>query len=315
VIPSPIFVVGVGRSGTSLLHSMLNSHPDISCLPEIHFFRRYLARRVVRKWVDVRGPDRFLELLMDDREFARCGISPRTLLSPFLEGREIFSAKAAYRRLLELHLHSTSSGGPTPKYLGVKDPRLLDYLDDLRRVFPQGRVLQIVRDPRDVLVSRMGAEWSAGRHWLLHVLTYNTQMKLARARAQTTLSDWYWTVRYEDLLEEPESQLARLCAWLEIGYSKQMLSFQHAARELVSTNEYSWKKETLGPLLRKNHGKWRECLSKTQREITEAICDEHISEWAYEWSSGSGRHSIGRWRRWAVRLVSGAFTLAYRLRP
>ena len=41
----PIFIIGVGRSGTSLLQSMLNAHKDISFPPETHFIRYYLIKK------------------------------------------------------------------------------------------------------------------------------------------------------------------------------------------------------------------------------------------------------------------------------
>ena len=42
----PIFIIGVGRSGTSLLQSMLNSHSKIAFTPETHFIRSYMSSNI-----------------------------------------------------------------------------------------------------------------------------------------------------------------------------------------------------------------------------------------------------------------------------
>ena len=41
----PIFIVGVGRSGTSLLQAMLNAHSKITFTPETHFIKSYLSKK------------------------------------------------------------------------------------------------------------------------------------------------------------------------------------------------------------------------------------------------------------------------------
>ena len=53
-----------------------------------------------------------------------------------------------------------------------------------------------------------------------------------------------------------------------------MLNFGEAAKMLVADNEMSWKKETLGPLLNWNEGKWKRSLESKEIRLTEACCGE-----------------------------------------
>jgi len=68
-----IFIVGVGRSGTSLLQSMLNAHPEIVSTPETHFLRKYVFPNLNEDKV-VDAKDFFLELDRDNH-FKRIPIS------------------------------------------------------------------------------------------------------------------------------------------------------------------------------------------------------------------------------------------------
>ena len=99
----PIFIVGVGRSGTSLLQSMLHAHPYISFLPETHFFRHYVARPKSLCGHEWAGAEAFRSTLADNEEYQRAGISEEELLTPFLNGKRTFDLAKVHARLLRLH--------------------------------------------------------------------------------------------------------------------------------------------------------------------------------------------------------------------
>ena len=67
-----IFIVGVGRSGTSLLQSMLNTHSKMSFIPETHFLRKYVFKSSVV--VDEKNIDSIIETLNNDDDFLRAKI-------------------------------------------------------------------------------------------------------------------------------------------------------------------------------------------------------------------------------------------------
>jgi hypothetical protein len=59
-----VFIVGVGRSGTSLLHSMLNAHTRVCFPPEINFIRRFLATPQLEETLRQQGVDAVVHLLV-----------------------------------------------------------------------------------------------------------------------------------------------------------------------------------------------------------------------------------------------------------
>lgn len=268
-----VFIVGVGRSGTSLLQSMLHAHPDVAFLPETHFFRRYIARPYSRWEHESNGAEAFQSTLAGDEEYQRADIPVEELLAPFLKDVQPFDLPRVCTHLFQLYRNR--KGG---NVIGEKDPRLIDYLPQVQHVFPEARILHIVRDPRDVVLSRMKADWSAGRPDWLHALTYRAQIRRGRRQGQQAFGRQYKEVRYEDLLTRPEVTLRDISRHVDVEYSDAMLAFQRSAEELVDESERSWKEETTGPLLRDNTEKWREGLSPWQIRLTEKICGN-----AFEW--------------------------------
>lgn len=293
----PVFIIGVGRSGTSLLQSMLDAHPDLAFTPETHFYRRYVADVVQRTKLEGRGVLAFMRLIETDAEFARAGVPMEALV----DRGDLLDLEEVFRRLLE---RAALIRGKCR--VGDKDPRNIDYLPALARSFPQALVLHVVRDPRDVVLSRTKAAWSAARPWWVHPLIYREQLRRGRRLGPRLFGPRYLELAYEDLISSPAEALHRVCEHVGLDYSPEMLEFGESARRLVDERELQWKKETLGPLLARNSGKWREGLSSAQVSFTEAVCREAFEQLGYERAGGS----FSPWHLAAPLLVPGS-RLAY----
>ena len=302
----PVVVCGVGRSGTSLLMGMLNAHPALSFPPETHFFRRYVARPRSRRRLEAAGPEAFARRLAADPRVARTGLSPAELLRG--EERGAFDLARTYRRLLRLV--AEREGKPR---VGDKDPRGLEHLPALARCFPDARVLHVVRDPRDVVLSRTKAAWSAGRPWWAHALVVREQLRRGRALGPALFGPRWLELRYEELLADPEAVLRAVCAHVGLETAPGMLEFGASAERLVAPDERAWKRELSGPLLRANAGKWRAELAPAQVRWIEAVCRESFDELGYE-RSGAPDGVRGRAIAGAAPLARAAAGLAYALR-
>lgn len=270
----PVLICGVGRSGTSLLHSMMNAHPELCFPPETHFFRRYVARgRLGPDWDEAQRL-RLLAHLQADEDFGRVGIAPEQLLADRLADE---GPAGVFRALLREVAQRASKSR-----VGDKDPKNIDSLHALHAAFPDAYVIHVIRDPRDVLLSRMRAAWSASRPWWMHPLIYREQIKRGKRHGRELFGERYLELRYEDLISDAEAQLRRVCEHVDLEFDLAMLSFGESAAELVDAKEMSWKRETLGPLLSANTGKWRGTLSPAQVAYCEEICREAFLEHDYE---------------------------------
>nr|MDA3948701.1 sulfotransferase [Spirochaeta sp.] len=244
-----LFIVGVGRSGTSLLQSMFAAHPSVAMLPETGLLRRYV-------FGPSRGPIDFHDLRAHDHRLQRI---PQACWDTVVAGTSPGDLLALYGAFHRSAGASCLAADDTREIemVGDKDPRLIEYLPAIARVFPDDTyVIHIVRDPRDVLLSKIKAGWSEKRNWRLNLGASRFQLELADRFGKATFGERWITIRYEDLIADPQAVLTRVTATIGVGYDPQMLRFSEAARSLSGGEIETWKKETLGPLLAGNRDKW-----------------------------------------------------------
>jgi hypothetical protein len=290
-------IVGVGRSGTSLLHSMLNAHPQICCIPEINFVRRFLAETKFNKYESGKIEDIF----STDTLIKRLEFSDETLhdIIRSIEGGDM---AILYKKLL---LCYAERFGSVP-WIGDKDPRTIEYLPIIHRVFPNACVIHIIRDPRDVLSSKKNAAWSKGRMTLGHIFANRVQIKIGKRQGEKLFGDHYIELRYEDLIRDPHIELENICSVLGLEFDTRMLRFAEFSQNIVAADEMQWKKETLGPLLSSNLGKWVESLSPWEVCATEELCVEQFSIYGYDKTSPS----LNFLARLVLKVMKPVFALA-----
>ena len=267
-------MVGVGRSGTSLLQSMLASHPQVSFMPETSFFRSYLASGKLAKLYRIGGMDLVAEHLENDEKFARLGIRPKELLNGIDPDQKDLE-RAVYLQMTSISAHEKVS------FVGDKDPRLIEFLPSLAKLFPDALVLHIIRDPRDILSSKKKAEWSRGRHSWKHIFANRIQLKLGRSHGPLLFGESYQEIIYEELISSPVDVLSALCKKLGVDFDESMLDFKKAAKRLASPEEISWKKETFGPLLQNNSGQWKSNLTHDEVQLAELCCSDSMQAGGY----------------------------------
>jgi hypothetical protein len=213
----PIFIVGVGRSGTTLLRLMLHHHPRIAIPYESHFIGRYYNR--LEKFGPLENPanlGRLIASILDepwlkmwDATFDRDRILAR-VAEPSLRG----VLTAVYRTYAE--------GKDKPRWGDKSD--YLDLVPVLNELFPDAQFVHILRDGRDVANSVLKLPWgprdvaAAGSWW-------NDAIWVGRRVGAVLGKRRYAEVRFEDLVRGPEAELRRLCDFLGEDYAPAMLDY------------------------------------------------------------------------------------------
>lgn len=280
-----LFVVGVGRSGTSLLQSMFAANPSMVFMPETAFVRRYLATGCLGRLHDKQGKSAVIECLSNDEAFSRSRLDISELdRSVFEPGQSL--ELSIYRQMIQAHTTTDTS------WVGDKDPRMIEFLPLLSSLFSNPTVVHIIRDPRDVLLSKKKAAWSRKGHVWKHIFANRVQLKLGRMSGQRVLGLNYHEVIYEDLISSPHRVLSTLCEEIGLPFHDAMLAFGEAAKKLVSESELSWKKETIGPLLPENKEKWKAGLDDREIVLTEICCQEAFRVGGYRLDDRKPRLSV-----------------------
>jgi hypothetical protein len=218
--PAP-FVVGVGRSGTTLLRLMLDAHPQLTIPPETHFVPAVIER--CREGGDAEA---VLDAMTSTRQWGDHGIDPAEMLAR-LRSLERLDAGTALRAFYAIHAERQGK----PRW-GDKTPVYVESMRSIHGALPEASFVHLIRDGRDVALSRarrgFGKNVSAaraGERWRKRILA---------ARRQAQKLPGYLEIRYEDLVSDTEPVLRRVCERCELDFDPAMLTYhEHAAERMA----------------------------------------------------------------------------------
>jgi len=215
----PVIVLGVRRSGTTLLRVMLDRSPALA-IPDESYFVPQLARRH-RGVVD---PDAFLDDLRRLPTLAEWGLEPGAVaarLRPGLTAGEAISA-----------IFATYAAEQGKQRWGDKTPLYMQHLPVLERLFPDARYVHLIRDGRDAALSFLSVPaglmtegWGHPRDARGFACQWATEVAAARALGSRVGSERYLELRYEAFVADPEAPLREVCAFARLTYDPAMLDY------------------------------------------------------------------------------------------
>lgn len=303
MIPTPPqafpFIVGCGRSGTTLLRSMLDSHPNMAIPPETYFTLRLAANR--RRY---EGRGRFATGLFLDDLCRTGGYRRMGMASDALRERIAADPPETYAGAIRsVYREYASSHGKT-RY-GDKTPIYILHLPLLGSLFPEAKFVHIIRDGRDVTRSFMDGGWTnriedGALYWKL-------QVRRGRRAGAGLGPERYREVRYEDLIDDPAAVLSSVCSFLNLEYDPQMLRYQETARRWASTSRDPNRHRNLLREPTKGLRDWRTQMPPEELAVVEHLIGDLLSELGYELRGGNARSfaidARRRWLGWQTRRV------------
>lgn len=206
----PIFVIGTGRSGTTLLRLMLCAHPRIYISHEASF---YVWESLFSRARD--GKD-FLRYYVQTFSFRWLGLDPALILGSVESScprENVHEAFSATMRLKAAQYKKPRWGDKTPSHTASLKKIFADY--------PQARVIHMVRDPRGVVSSLARMPWASGS-----ILANSLFCENARAQVEP-FRDKLMEVKLEDLLAEPRITMQRVLDFVDEPWDDAVL--EHAA--------------------------------------------------------------------------------------
>lgn len=243
-IDGRIFVVGVPRSGTTLVQSLLAAHSATTSFTESHFFDRHFTHLpLLGGPILTRDPEpRVREFLAENQEeppAVAAGLAARPLgVRPLLP----FQTRAVALHLLKVLDELTLRRGRSCWI--EKTPRHLRYLPFLERVAgSEARLcfVHVIREGLEVVASLHQASQSWERPYdpADCVRRWNADVGFSLGRSGSATDHF---VFYEELTARPEATLQRLLVALGLGWEPEILERQAAtADRLVTRQEEAWK--------------------------------------------------------------------------
>lgn len=259
-------ILGVPRSGTTLLERLLDNHSQIAVCPESDVFtslyRTSWRGRFVSNW----HYHQFMTYLTGWlKEF-----NDPAIMVTQRYWKENKTHQGPVQELL-IALATEYLAQEQKTVFGEKSPGNNPFVKLICRLFPEIKLIRIIRHPYDVVCSirkllEKYADSCSPDELLLRAASFvKTGAQAWRIRPLATGQNYY--LKYEDLIEDPPAVLSEICDFLELNYEKSMLE--------VEVSDYLTnpaKKNIVHPNLGKainpdNKNKYRQQLSEQQQQM------------------------------------------------
>jgi hypothetical protein len=215
----PLFLIGAERSGTTMLRLMLSHHPQIEWLNEFEYAIDFMPGR--GEWPSL---DAYLTWLETHRIF---------LAQQFRIDRSL-----DYPALVHSFMEQKRERAGKP-IIGATVHRNFDRILD---IWPDAHFIYLLRDGRDVARSAIAMGW-AGNVWYAVDKWMHSEQLWAGLRARLDSSRWI-ELRYEDLITHPEGELTRVCEFIGVPYSPDMLSYPGDSTYSAPDSSYAYRWKT-----------------------------------------------------------------------
>ena len=286
----PFFIVGTDRSGTTMLRLIVDRGPDAAVPPESMFLTDFAAAFDAGGPRDEQAAARLMREVWEHPKVRLWELPARPPAVPGgLTGRE------AYRFIVAAPFEAYAARHGKPRW-GDKTPHYVHHVDHLRRLWPGARFVVLVRDGRDVALSlrRMpfgpNNAWAAAQWWARGIR--------AGARAQREHPGAVLTVRYEDLAERPREQVQRLCSFLDLSYSDDMLALEHVDPARIVPDQAAWFPTLFNGINTSAVGRWRQEMSRRDQRVFSALAGAELAQFGYEAGGAGAPRVSAREARW-----------------
>ena len=215
----PVIVLGVRRSGTTLLRVMLDRNAELA-VPDESYFVPQLARRH-RGPID---PVTFVDDLRRLPTLVEWGLSPERVAERLRRGMTAGGAIACV-----FETYAAERGKPR---WGDKTPLYMQHLPLLERLFPTALFVHLIRDGRDAALSFLSVPrgimtegWGHPHDVRGFARQWATEIRSARDLGDRVGSGRYLELRYEALVADPAGELRRVCDFAGLVYDDAMLGY------------------------------------------------------------------------------------------
>jgi hypothetical protein len=269
---TPFFIIGAGRSGTTLLRLILAGHSRLDIPPETWFIQSLVRELPLTGELTPGQVDRAVTIMTDHYRWPDMEIAVDDLRRWVMDlpgPRLVDIINLVFCR----HLASTGKSR-----FGDKTPVYIEIVPQLATLYPGAKFIHVIRDGRDVAISRIDVDWeryyerdrfawtlAMAKHWECMASPYAGQML---------------EVRYEDLVSNPEGTVRQVCAFLDEEFEPAMLDWR-ALIELVPVRERQVHPKLGQQMSSDDIAVWRRRLSALECFAIEACLYQDLERLGY----------------------------------
>ncbi|MEN8225182.1 MAG: sulfotransferase [Bacteroidota bacterium] len=276
------FIVGRPRSGTTLLRTLFDAHPNVVVPPECQFIiNLYPKYGNIKQWTSALLKN-FYNELVSQWYFDLWPLSAQRLHEHLMqcEGEYTYGTicKIVYHEYQSVFQHGMILS------IGDKNPGYTIYTEKLLKIFPEAKFIHIIRDYRDNFFSIKNVDFELP---LISLTVSKWKIFIKRFRkAKERYPESHLEIRYEDLVAEPEKQFRGLCNFIGIPFSKVPFDFYlkaGEARKLYPEKILLKYQSSLFKKISTNRiGLWKENLSQSEIRLGDAAAGDYAALYGYK---------------------------------
>ena len=276
---NPIFITGVYRSGTTLLSRALNDHPDIAVTYDtIHFMRFHYQKDRALDYGIIGEIISEIEARVTHRSNAKINF---TKVRETLGACKTPSYGELYAGIMEEFLIKDEK-----KIWGEKTQLAWSKIPDFLNMFPNGKAILLIRDPRDVVSSFKKFTNEDGLKYLDGAFTSLSSMRYGKHLEKCLHPENFRLIRYEDLVSNYKKELKNICEWIGVSWHETIADtarYQDNYGELWGRNSsYGTSKKNVD---KSSIGKYKEHLSNVEIYFIEMILRTNLDSYNYTYFS------------------------------
>lgn len=279
-LPDPLFIVGSGRSGTTLLASLLNKLPLVHITKETGFISRAIP---LLEDIDKNGASPALIGLVNSWLAAE-GWRERASTEGFGQYCARTGASGAAAFIHYVWQLECDRDPATLDIIGDNTPAYVWAIAQLVHMFPNARFIHMVRDPRDVAASMMGMKFGANTA-LTAALEWQANVGAWMAAERIIAPELRMELRYEDLCRDPQASMVHVARFLgqEVSALKSVLTDPPAWQPGFGTVAEKAHHRLLSQAVSPSRiGRHVTQLSKRDIELVESVTQHLMLVYGYE---------------------------------
>jgi len=257
-----LFLVGCPRSGTTLLQSILATHPQIASFPESHFFEHLSAPWPWGAIFGLVSPKAYFTL----EEFLQLLDQAHKVQESL---PELVLFKYQYVSLF-IELLDTLTEQQGKSFWLEKTPGHLRHIKDIEQLVVGAKFIHLIRNGEDVVASlyeatRKYSKDFGGSYWSIDqcIEWWKKDIKISRTYLHKPN---HILVKYEHLIEAPKLVITELCDFIGVSFDEIMLKeYSKTTQQVVNENEL-WKQSVQQPIQKVNNHKFNKLFNAQQRQ-------------------------------------------------
>lgn len=266
---TPFFIIGAGRSGTTLLRVILERSQQVAIPPEsggslpkaLDYFLTQKKEGVI---------DDIIAIYELDKDWINWGLQKKSLV-------DSYHSDVNFGNIIS-HIYSSYAESKNCKVWGDKNPYMTFFIPEILTVFPNAKFIHLIRDGRDVAYS-----------WFKKLDKYQTIEDAAKRwnwslkeieRYKPLLGNNLLNVKYEDLATQPTDHIKEICDFINIKFDSQIL--ESSETDLGNDLNQAHLKKSKTSIGVDSIGKWKENLKPEELRRIMPIISGRLKKYGYE---------------------------------